>query len=219
MRLLLALMTLIASSAFAQTVTDPAQIALVCAYNSAVPAPVSGQYAFVQCDSTGKIITAGASTSPGGTSTQIQYNNSGAFGGITGSSVSGADISFTGKVTTTNFFTSGGTGYGFNGSSGASVGLTISGAILNLNSGGANALVRAQDNSGNVAATFYPAATASEIKTTIGTVAQLRSAATAGAGARAFVSDAVACTFAADVTGGGSTPCPVYSDGTSWKGG
>lgn len=63
MRLLLALLTLFAGPAFAQIVTDPAQIALVCAYNSAVPAPVSGQYAFVQCDSAGKLITSGGGAS------------------------------------------------------------------------------------------------------------------------------------------------------------
>lgn len=80
MRFLLALLTLLAGPAFAQSVTDPAQIALVCAYNTAIPAPTSGQYAFVQCDSTGKLITSGSGT-PGGSNGQIQYNNAGAFGG------------------------------------------------------------------------------------------------------------------------------------------
>lgn len=79
MRLLLALLILLTGPAFAQTVTDPTQIALVCAYNSAVPAPTSGQYAFVQCDSTGKIITSGGT--PAGSSGQLQYNNTGVFGG------------------------------------------------------------------------------------------------------------------------------------------
>jgi hypothetical protein len=49
------------------------------------------------------------------------------------------------------------------------------------------------------------------------TVAGLPSAATAGRGARLMVTDATACTFAAAPTGGGSTVCPVYSDGTNWK--
>ncbi len=57
MRLLLVFLGLLAGPASAQTVTDPTPIALVCAYNSSIPAPTSGQYAFVQCDSTGKLIT------------------------------------------------------------------------------------------------------------------------------------------------------------------
>jgi hypothetical protein len=53
--------------------------------------------------------------------------------------------------------------------------------------------------------------------TTNYTVATLPSAATSGAGARAFVSDANATTFASTVAGGGANPVPVYSDGTNWK--
>lgn len=48
-------------------------------------------------------------------------------------------------------------------------------------------------------------------------VAALPAAATAGAGAKAFVTDATATTFASTVAGGGSTLVPVYSDGTNWK--
>jgi hypothetical protein len=53
--------------------------------------------------------------------------------------------------------------------------------------------------------------------TTVYTVATLPSAATSGAGARAFVSDANATTFASTVAGGGANKVPVYSDGTNWK--
>ncbi len=49
-----------------------------------------------------------------------------------------------------------------------------------------------------------------------GTVSQLPSAATLGAGARLFVTDATATTFASAVAGGGANSVPVYSDGTSW---
>jgi len=52
---------------------------------------------------------------------------------------------------------------------------------------------------------------------TVYTVATLPSAATAGAGARAFVSDATATTFASTVAGTGANKVPVYSDGTNWK--
>ena len=51
------------------------------------------------------------------------------------------------------------------------------------------------------------------------TVATLPAAATAGAGARAYVTDATSCTFLGALTGSGSTNCPVVSNGTSWVGG
>ena len=53
--------------------------------------------------------------------------------------------------------------------------------------------------------------------TTVYTVATLPSAVTSGVGARAFVSDATATTFASTVAGGGANKVPVYSDGTNWK--
>jgi hypothetical protein len=49
------------------------------------------------------------------------------------------------------------------------------------------------------------------------TVANLPSAATAGVGSRAFVTDSSVSTFGTTVAGGGSTKVPVYSDGTNWK--
>jgi hypothetical protein len=52
---------------------------------------------------------------------------------------------------------------------------------------------------------------------TVYTVATLPSAATSGVGARSFVSDATATTFASNVAGGGANKVPVYSDGTNWK--
>ena len=55
------------------------------------------------------------------------------------------------------------------------------------------------------------------LKTSSLTVATLPSASTAGAGARSFVSDATATTFASIVAGGGGNPVPVFSDGTNWK--
>lgn len=48
------------------------------------------------------------------------------------------------------------------------------------------------------------------------TVAALPAAATAGAGARAFVTDANATTFLTTVAGGGANKVPVVSDGTNW---
>jgi hypothetical protein len=48
-------------------------------------------------------------------------------------------------------------------------------------------------------------------------VADLPSASVSGAGARAFVSNALAPAFGATVVGGGAVKVPVYSDGTNWK--
>lgn len=49
------------------------------------------------------------------------------------------------------------------------------------------------------------------------TVSTLPTASVAGVGARAFVSDATATTFASTVVGGGANKVPVYSDGINWK--
>lgn len=49
------------------------------------------------------------------------------------------------------------------------------------------------------------------------TVANLPSAASAGAGARAFVTDANSTTFNAAVVGGGSNAVPIFSDGSAWR--
>jgi len=49
------------------------------------------------------------------------------------------------------------------------------------------------------------------------TVAALIAAGTAGAGARAVVTDASATTFHSIVAGGGANVVPVFSDGTDWR--
>lgn len=51
----------------------------------------------------------------------------------------------------------------------------------------------------------------------VSTVATLPSASVAGVGARAFVTDSSVTTFRTIVAGGGSTPVPVFSDGTNWR--
>jgi hypothetical protein len=55
------------------------------------------------------------------------------------------------------------------------------------------------------------------IKQTPVAVASLVAAATAGAGARAFVNNANSTTFASIVAAGGSNVVPVYCDGTDWR--
>lgn len=62
--------------------------------------------------------------------------------------------------------------------------------------------------------------TSSYVKTTAMTVASLPSAATAGAGARSYVSDlasSVSGNFGATAVGAGSNAAPVWSDGTNWR--
>lgn len=68
-----------------------------------------------------------------------------------------------------------------------------------------------------LASAFTSLTASSFIKVTPTTVSRLPSAATAGAGARATVTDATATTFASTVTGGGANVVPVFSDGTNWK--
>jgi hypothetical protein len=65
-------------------------------------------------------------------------------------------------------------------------------------------------NAGTGAARLYVPVTGAT------TVSGLPAAATAGAGARAFVTDANATTFLSTVAGGGANKVPVVSDGTNW---
>ena len=74
-----------------------------------------------------------------------------------------------------------------------------------------NALATALTIDSTSLATFTGA-----VKTLSTTVSALPSASTAGAGARAFVTDATATTFLSTVAGGGSNKVPVVSDGTNW---
>jgi len=60
-------------------------------------------------------------------------------------------------------------------------------------------------------------ASATTVQTEPTTFAQLPTAATAGAGTRAFITDSSTATFAATVSGGGANKVPVYSDGANWK--
>lgn len=54
------------------------------------------------------------------------------------------------------------------------------------------------------------------VKTTATTYSELPLAGTAGAGARAFITDANTTTFLATVIGGGSNAVPVVSNGSTW---
>ena len=54
------------------------------------------------------------------------------------------------------------------------------------------------------------------VKTGVFVTANIPAAATAGAGARAFVTDATVATFGSAYVGGAANAVPVYSDGTGW---
>lgn len=99
-KLLLALLALLAPAAHAQIPTTPAVAAMVCANNTVVPTPTDGKFFYVQCDSSGKLITSGGGGggSPGGSNTQVQYNNSGSFGGITGATTNGTTLTLVAPV-------------------------------------------------------------------------------------------------------------------------
>jgi hypothetical protein len=64
---------------------------------------------------------------------------------------------------------------------------------------------------------FTSLSVSSYVKVATVTVANLPSAATAGAGARATVSDATATTFNSVVAGSGANTVPVFSDGAAWR--
>lgn len=64
---------------------------------------------------------------------------------------------------------------------------------------------------------FTSLTASSYLATTATTVASLPSAATAGAGARAMVTDANSTTFNAAAVGGGANIVPVFSNGSTWR--
>ena len=63
---------------------------------------------------------------------------------------------------------------------------------------------------------YGPAVCNSVVTTQVTTVGGLMAAGTAGAGARAFVTDATTNTFGSAVVGGGGTYVPVYTNGSTW---
>lgn len=89
---------------------------------------------------------------------------------------------------------------------------TADGTLKVQNAAGSNAFTAAATSVGSVS--FSGA-----VKTVSTVVASLPAAATAGAGARAFVTDGsttVILGLGLTVTGGGANKVPVYSDGTNW---
>ena len=63
MKRLLLLLALLPFAVNAQVVTPPNAVAMVCANNTVVPTPTDGKFFYVQCDSSGRLITNGGSAS------------------------------------------------------------------------------------------------------------------------------------------------------------
>lgn len=169
-----------------------------------------------------------------GSNTQIQFNDAGnangntnlTFNKTTGTMTAG-NISVTGNITTVNVAASTQmTAPRFisnvaNGTAPFTV--TSTTQVANLNAALAGTVVTsAQPNitstgtltgltvSGNIN-------TGGIVKTGSFTTSNLPTASTAGAGARAFVTDSIFQTWGQTYTGGGSNAVPVWSDGTNWK--
>lgn len=90
--------------------------------------------------------------------------------------------------------------------------LLIAGMMDVPNSGGIRIWSSVSATSGVIQAIF----TRQYIRTLPSTVAALPAAATAGQGARAFVTDANGPVFGVAVVGGGAVSTPVYSNGAGW---
>lgn len=90
------------------------------------------------------------------------------------------------------------------------------GLLSNITSsyGDSNVEVLLPNYAGNLSGNYISASTI--VKTTPVLVSALPSAALAGAGSRAFVTDADSTTFNAAAVGGGSNNMPVFSNGTGW---
>lgn len=166
---------------------------------------------------------------PAGSGSELQYRSSGtAFGALSGSSVSGANLSLGGTLrinsadmritsdTSQLYFQSGATSH---------IPLTIASyaavnfsgeVILGWTSSAGDATGGSVDVSlARVAAGVL--GVTGVIVTSAPVVASLPAAATAGVGARGFVTDANATTFNSIVAGGGTNKVPVFSDGTNWR--
>lgn len=90
-------------------------------------------------------------------------------------------------------------------------GPTFTSTVPSMKRSGTTMQFRLADDSGDAPITV------STVRTMPVTVSALPAASTAGEGARAWVTDANATTYASIVAGGGSNKVPVYSDGTNWR--
>jgi hypothetical protein len=101
-----------------------------------------------------------------------------------------------------------GTNAGFSGTNNLTTG--SNNTIIGYNAAASSATVSNEITIGNSSSTVL------RLPFTV-LVANLPAAATVGAGARSFVTNALAPSFGAAVVGGGAVSVPVYSDGTTWN--
>jgi hypothetical protein len=126
---------------------------------------------------------------------------------LTGGTLTGNLLSTAGFASMASY------GNGANGTSGLSQGLSFSGTTTYIVGGGTGGVVQLRDSAG----TMYLVAGDGYLRGQAKTVATLPAAATAGAGARSYVTDANATAFNGIVASGGANGVPVYSDGTNWR--
>lgn len=185
---------------------------------------------------------AGGAGSPGGSNTQVQYNNSGAFAGsakmvysdastlLTVGSGTGATAGVVmGYAGTSGWSGIGRTGITFGAGSNESLTFTNARAVLASSSTvegyvngtqrlilDTNGLRPGQNDLLLGASGTRWRLLATLVSYSSYTVATLPSASTVGAGAQAYVTDANATTYRSTVAGGGSNKVQVQSDGTNW---
>lgn len=137
----------------------------------------------------------GGGGTPGGLTTQVQYNNAGAFAGNAGLTFNSA----------TNALAIGGS---------LTVGVTVSvnGATGSLNATTLSSLGAISAGTTLDAGSAITAQTT--VRTGVYTVATLPAAGTVGR--RACVTNALAPAFLAIVAGGGAVRTPVFDNGTNW---
>lgn len=179
--------------------------------------PANGQ-AWIYNSTDGKYELGTAGASPGGTSTQVQYNNSGTLAGT-----AQLTVTPTGPVATSP--TDAGSGLTVVGTS------TASGDILDVNKAAAsefyvtafgNAWVRGQFSAANSAFVVNPSGVVSAtpaVTHTPSTYANLTALITCASGTEgttAAVTDSTTNTWGATVAGGGTLHVFAYCDGTSW---
>ena len=177
----------------------------------------------------GSASTGGGGT-PGGSATQVQYNNAGAFGGVTGATTNGTFLTLTTPV----LGVATGTSLALGGATIGSNALAVTGTANisgNINLGAANWIasfgrggiqlagdgvfeifstgyasnVRITAGASNLATFNGGVAATTFLKSGSYTVATVPSASSSGAGAHIYVSDET----------GGETP--AFSDATNWR--